>query len=133
MKKFTEAISEIKILEPKVMKYFDLFELLKTLEKERPGIKKRVWEWLCDETDSAWRVYNGRIKNINLFFYGIGEEYPTKYLREYPEEIEHCKKTFPMAFIEGPEKELRLDFNLIISLYEEIIPDIESFPVLTSW
>jgi hypothetical protein len=133
MRKFTESISSIKKVESKKIVYYDLFPLLDGLEGERPGIRKRVWEWLCDEDDAAFKVYNGRIKNINLFYFGIGTEYETEYSRNYPQEIEHCKKTFTSAFIEGPEKELRLDFNLIISLYENEVPDIESFPVLTRW
>lgn len=34
---------------PKTIKYYDLFPLLKILEKERPGIKDRVWKFLCEE------------------------------------------------------------------------------------
>lgn len=57
-----------------------------------------------------------------------------KYLKQYPEELEHCKKIHPGAFIEGSEEmELRLDFNLIQSIYEDQIDDIESFYVEVFW
>jgi len=72
---------------------------------------------MCDEWDVAFKPYNGRISKINLFCYGIGDEYPTKYIQEYPDELEHCKKIHPEAFIDeylDPKiKEIRLDLNLI--------------------
>ena len=140
MRKFTESLNSIKKVEGKTMTYFDLFPLLKGLESERPGIKKRVWDWLCSEDDSAWRVYNGRIKNINLYFYGVGEEYPLKN-EYYEQEVAHSKTIHPDAFPDYIQKgsgvksmyELRLDLNLIWQVYEDDIDDPESFHVLTQW
>ena len=71
-----------------------------------------------------------------MFFYGIGEEYESNYLKSYPDELEHCKKIHPEAFIEGSkEYELRLDFNLIWSVYQDEVDEsyMESFYVLVSW
>ena len=136
MKKFTESISNINKVDPKKLIYFDLFPLLKGLEKERPGIKDRVWKHITDEWDVARKPYNGRLSHINLFYYGIGDEYETKYLKDYPEELEHCKKIHPNAFLAGTDEyELRLDFNLIWSTYEDDVDDnyMEMFYVLVSW
>jgi hypothetical protein len=134
MKKFTESVNNIKKVPSETLTYFNLFPLLRGLELERPGIKERVWRWMCDEQDDAFKPYNGRISNINLFFYGIGDEYPNEYLNKYPDELEHCKKTHPEAFIDGSkEKELRLDLNLIWSVYQEEIEDSESFSVKVFW
>lgn len=132
MKKFTESLSNINKVASQRCNYFDLFPLLKGLEKERPGIKKRIWDWLCDQSDAAFKPYNGRIININLFYYGIGEEYPLK-SEYYEEEVKHSKKIHPEAFKEGEEKELRLDLNLIWHVYEDEITDAESFSVITSF
>ena len=63
----------------------------------------------------------------------VGNEHKSKYLNEYPEELEHCKKIHPEAFVDGDIMELRKDLNLIMSLYEDDVPDIESFPVITTW
>lgn len=126
----------MKILEPKIIKYFDLFPLLKGLEDIRPGIKDRVWNYLCNknEKDISFKPIKGRILNINLYFFGIGDEYITKCLDEYPEQLEHSKKIFPQSYVDGNiEKELRLDFNLIISKYGEHIHDIEEFSVMIDW
>ena len=143
MKKFTESLTNIKKTKTERLVYFDLFPLLKGLESERPGIKDRVWKWMCSEKyDSAFMVYNGRISNINLFYFGLGDEYPTKHLQKYPDEFEHSKKTFPSSFIDGSDdKELRLDLNLIWSVYEDDMKDSESilgdsigmFAVLVQW
>ena len=144
MKKFTESLKSIKKSEKKVLNYYNLFDLLRGLESERPGIKHRVWKWMCDGTsgqlDSAFRPYNGRISYINLFWHGIGDEYPIKHLDEYPGEIERSKKTFPSAF-EGnnvsnkEDTELRKDLNLIWYVYEDEMNEdsIEQFAVLVSW
>lgn len=134
MKKFTESLDNIKKVDKKVLIYFDLFTLLKGLEIERPGIKKRVWDHMLDDPDSAFRPYNGRISSINLFYYGVGEEYDLKYLKENPQELEHSKKIHPEAFIEGTkENNLRKDLNLILSIYQDDIEDIEEFYVLVKW
>lgn len=135
MKKFTESLINIKKVQSKSLIYFDLFPLLKGLEIERPGIKDRVWEWMCDEWDVAFKPYNGRIININLFYYGVGDEYDLNYLKKYPDELEHCKRTHPSAFVDGPEKELRLDLNLILHVYQDDISEdgVESFSVITQW
>lgn len=132
IRKFNEDIS-FDLVKPKKITYFDLFPLLRGLEKIRPGIKDRVWEFLCDENVS-FKPIKGRTLNINLYYFGIGDEYPTKYLSEYPQELEHSKKTFTLSYIDGnKEKELRLDFNLIISKYDEYIEDIGSFSVMVDW
>lgn len=125
---------KINKVEAKDLVYFDLFPLLKGLEAERPGIKDRVWTHMSDERDYAFKPWNGRISTINLYYYGIGDEYPTKYLKENPGELEHCKKIHPMAFIEdSKERELRLDLNLIWSVYDDQIQDSEAFAVKVSW
>jgi hypothetical protein len=134
IRRYNESNSNITKVDSHSLKYFDLFSLLRGLESERPGIKDRVWKWMCSEWDAAFKPYNGRISSINLFFYGVGDEYPTEYLKQYPEELEHCKKLHPEAFIEDSEEmELRLDFNLIQSIYEDQIDDIESFYVEVFW
>lgn len=141
MRKFTESLSNITKIKGETITYFDLFPLLRGLEIERPGIKDRVWKFLCDEWDVTFKPYNGRILEINLFYYGVGEEYPLKYLKDYPEEIEDCKKTHPSAFKDymgpgtGDQKDidLRLDLNLIWHAYESEIKDPESFAVITQW
>ena len=143
MKKFSSINENIntKRVEPISLTYFDLFPLLRGLESERPGIKDRVWEFLCDERDAAFKPYNGRIMNINLFYYGVGEEYPVKgYLSKYPDEVERSKKVFPQAFQDylqvgsGDKKaiELRKDFNLIWSTYEDVCPNPD-MAVITRW
>ena len=150
MKKFTESLSNIKKVKGETITYFDLFSLLRGLEPERPGIKDRIWKWMCDvgPLDSEFAPYNGRISYINLFYYGVGDEYELDYIKEYPEELEHCKKTHPDAFIDymGPGKEnkkvvdLRLDLNLILHVYQDEIGNgfglgqsMESFPVMVCW
>ena len=140
MKKFTESISNIKKVDGKTITYFELFPLLKGLEGERPGIKKRVWDWICEERDAAFKPYNGRIMKINLFYYGVGEEYPLKN-EYYEEEVKHSKTIHPDAFIgymgegKGDQKmqDIRLDLNLIWHVYEDEISDPESFSVITQW
>jgi hypothetical protein len=121
---------KIKKVEPVSIVYYDLFKLLKGLESERKGIKDRVWKWLCDEKDIQFSPIHGRILNMNLYFYGLGDEYPSNQITE--ETIEHSKSCFPEAFVEGTlECELRKDFTLIVSAYDPI--DIEVFPVITDW
>lgn len=132
IRKFNEDKS-FNLVEPKRLVYFDLFPLLRGLEVIRPGIKERVWKFLCDEKDISFRPIKGRILNINLYYFGIGDEYPTKYLKEYPDELNHSKKTFPLSYVDGIKKELRLDFNLIISKYEDHIEDLGSFSVMIDW
>lgn len=120
---------------PKTIKYYDLFPLLKSLEKERPGIKDRVWKFLCEEkNDIQFMPIKGRILGINLFFYGAGDEYPLEYLKKYPEKLENCKQIFPEAFVDGsPEKELRLDFNLIWYIYQDEIDNCECFYIMPNF
>lgn len=132
IKKFNES-ANFNLVEPKKLVYFDLFPLLRGLESIRPGIKDRVWKFLCDEKDISFSPIKGRILNINLYYFGIGDEYPTKYLKEYPEDLEHSKKTFPQSYVDGTEKELRLDFNLILSKYEDHIEDMGMFSVMCDW
>lgn len=82
-----EEILQLNIIksEKKELIYYNLFDLLKGLESERPGIKDRVWKWMCSHPpygewdqwkDVAFEPYNGRISFINLFYYGVGDEYP---------------------------------------------------------
>ena len=86
---------------------------------------------MCDEEDDAFAPWNGRISNINLYYYGLGLEYPTKHAQNYPHDVE---RNHPDAFVEGnKEYELRLDFNLIWSVYEDDIDDTEMFHVMVSW
>lgn len=137
MRKFTESLSNIKKVDAETLVYYDLFPLLRGLEVERPGIKNRVWRFVCDEQDVAFAPYNGRILNINLFFFGVGDEYPIPGVNE--EELDHSKKTFPASFKDymgtgtGDQKdiELRLDLNLIWYVYE--VEDPEKFSVITQW
>lgn len=151
MKKFTESLSTINKEPLKVLNYYNLFPLLKGLESERPGIKDRVWKWMCghppygeyDEwRDVAFEPYNGRISFINLFCYGIGDEYPLEYLKKYPEEVDRSKKIHPEAFVESSkESELRKDLNLIWYVYESEMDEqksylsdpVEMFAVMVSW
>lgn len=117
MRKFTESLSSIKKVEQKTISYYSIMPLLNGLETERPGIKDRVWNWVCDVPyDNPQR---NKIFNINLFFYGVGDEYEIDYLKEYPNELEDSKDRWPNAFDEGTsEYELRLDLNLIIHVYQ---------------
>lgn len=136
MRKFTESVNGIDKTEKMSLVYWDLFPLLRGLESERPGIKDRIWSWMCDEWDVAFKPYNGRISNINLFYCGIGDEYPTKYAVKYSDEIEHSKSIHPEAFKTGTKEEtLRLDLNLIWSTYEDDMSEdcIESFSVIVRW
>lgn len=123
----------IKLIKSENIIYFDLFSLLIGLEPERSGIFDRVWEFIKEEEDIQFMPIKGRISYINLYYFGIGDEYKTKYLKEYPSDLEHSKKVFKSAFIEGKDMELRLDFNLILSLYEDHILDIGSFPVMINY
>jgi len=136
IKKFDESIdSEIDKVKGFDITYFELFPLLKGLEKARPGIKKRVWDFLCeDHYDDRFEPIQGRILNINLFYFGVGDEYELEYIKKYPKEIEHWKKIHPENFIkDSKEFELRLDFNFIWYIYEKEIKDVEAFPVLIDW
>lgn len=58
----------------------------------------------------------------------------TKHLVKYPDELAHCHKIHPKAFIEGTEEHtMRLDFNLIWSVYEDEINDVEMFAYRCFW
>lgn len=140
MIKFTESINEIKKSPKQTLTYYNLFEMLKGLEKERPGIKDRIWKWMCNEWDVTFKPYNGRISHINLFYYGVGSEYPIKGVDE--SEIEESKSNHPNAFKSGTnEEELRLYLNLIWSTYQDEMDDktsmlgssVEMFAVLVRW
>lgn len=116
---------------------------MEELEGERPGIGDRVWDWVRDKDNYDYdnRPYNGRITNINLGYFGIGDEYPLNYLKKYPEELDSSKKNHPEAFEnymgEGtgdPDKiNLRKDLNLILYVYQDDIEDIETFSIITTW
>lgn len=132
----------IKKIKTEKLIYFDLFRLLRGLESERPGIEDRVWKHMCSDDDDSFKPYNGRISYINLFYYGVGDEYELNYLKNYPSELEHCKKIHPEAFIEGnKEYELRKDFNLIQFVYQDELDNkysklgssIEMFAVSVDW
>lgn len=134
----------IKKVKGETITYFDLFPLLRGLESERPGIKDRIWDWICcrceekyQYQDAGFKPYNGRIININLFYYGVGEEYPLKN-EFYEESVKHSKKIHPFAFVVNGKvdiriQNIRLDLNLIWSVYEDEIVDCESFPVITNY
>jgi hypothetical protein len=128
LNKYNESNSNIKKVDPVLisLKYFDINALLDGLESERPGIKSRLKKWISEYHD-----LNNGVKSINLFYYGIGDEYPNSYLTKYPDELDHCKKIHPEAFKEGSdEKDIRLDLNLIWSVYqEEIGDDVGSFKI----
>jgi hypothetical protein len=127
LKKYNESKSNIEKIQPTIItiKYFNIRELLDGLEVERPGIKSRMIEWISENND-----LNDGFKSINLFYYGIGDEYPNEYLIKYPDELEHCKKIHPDAFEENSkEKEIRLDLNLIWSVYQSDIDDVGIFKI----
>lgn len=126
---------DLKRVEPKIVKLFSLFPLLNGLESQRPGIRKRVWKFLCDEKyDIQSMVINGRPLAINLFYFGVGDHYPLKYIKEYQDEIERCKKTFIEATIEGSIKQqLQKDFNLIWFTYEDQIDNVEQFYIIPEY
>ena len=129
IKRINEGIDNIKKVEGKSITYYSLFPLLKGLEVERPGIRDRIWDFLKEERDIQFQPIHGRILGINLFYYGVGDEYP---IEDDPKEIAHCKKIHPQAFISGTiENQLRLDFNLIWYVYE--VKDLEMFYVITDW
>jgi len=97
------------------IRYFDLNELLEELEVQRPGIEERIKKHLKN-WDIKFDLIRGRLSHMNLFFYGVGEEYPIVYPEPYSvkEDIENSKENHPEAFITGsPENELRIDLNLI--------------------
>lgn len=124
----------IKKVEPKHIRYFDLYPLLSRLESERPGITKRIPKHLHDDNDIQFDLIKGRTLAVNLFYYGVGDEYPTKYIIEHPHEIEHCKKIHPEAFIKGTlEYEIRLDLNCIWSTYDIDGEEIEQFYIEPNW
>ena len=140
MKKFTESLNNVKKTEKLTLTYYSLFPLLKGLEQERPGIKDRIWEWMRDTVDSADDPINGRISYINLYYYGVGDEYPIKPSEK--DEVEYSKKIHPEAFISGTKEEtLRLDLNLIWSTYQDDMNEktsrldspVEMFSVLVEW
>lgn len=136
MKKYSEILNESNLSliksDKKILVYFDLFDMLNKLEVERSGIKDRIWKWL-DDPDIVFKPINNRILNMNLFFYGVGEEYPLKD-EHYEEEVKHSKKIHPNAFIVGTEEyEIRLDLNLIWKVYEDDISDPENFSIMVEW
>lgn len=132
------TVNNIEKIEPKIIKFkiFKLGNLLNGLENERPGIINRVNGFIRKEKDPYFSPQDvrglnlpGRLYSLNLFYYGVGDEYPIKANEKYPDEVEHCHKTFPESFIEGEDREMRLDFNLIWSVYEDDIEDVENFLV----
>ncbi len=121
-------------IDKQILNYYDLFPMLRALETERKGIKDRIWKWMCKEEayDDEFRPYNGRISYINLYYYGVGEEFKIKSVTK--EDIEHSANIHPEAFVTGSKEEsIRLDLNLIWKTYEDELDDIEAFAVLVSW
>lgn len=111
------------------IRYFNFRDLCEGLESERPGIRKRLTNHLDDDNDIQFRMIKERILHINLYFYGVGDEYPIGD-QNIEEEIKHSKKIHPEAFIEGTlESEIRKDLNLIWSVYEVDNDEIEMFHV----
>jgi hypothetical protein len=117
-------------------KYFKLRELLAGLERERHGITRRINAFIYNENDPYFLPQNirgldleGRLYSLNLYYYGLGDEY-TYQDTTAKENIENSKNVFAQAFVDGPEKELRLDLNLMYSVYEDDIDDIENFLVV---
>jgi hypothetical protein len=116
-------------------KTFKLRELLNELEQESPDITKRIFNFIYEDTDPYFLpqdirglYLNGRLYSLNLFYYGVGDEYPIKNVDK--DEIENSQKVFPESFINNSiEKQMRLDFNLIWSVYQDDIEDIENFLV----
>ena len=123
--------SWIKKIEPEHIRFFDLYPMLEGLEPERPGIKKRVTAFLKNENDIQFSLINNRLLAMNLYYYGLGDEYPTK---SDAEEIEHSKTIHPEAFVSGTKEEaLRLDFNLIWSTYDVDGDEVEEFFIQPNW
>ncbi len=117
MKKFTESLNNIKKVEPKTITYYSIMTLLEGLEVERPGITDRVWDWVSDVPYD--KPQKNKLFLINLFFYGVGDEYQLNYLDKYPNELEDSKDRWSNAFDKGTsEYELRLDLNLILHVYQ---------------
>lgn len=129
IKRINESLDIDKIEPPTItFKVFKLKKMLSGLERERPGIYQRVYDFIYDERDPYFLPQDvrglhlgGRLYSLNLFYYGVGDEYPIKEVTK--EELEHSRRTFPESFIDGKNKEIRLDFNLIWSVYEEEIDD----------
>lgn len=122
------------MIEPKTLTYFDLFDLLKSLESHRLGIYDRVWNFINSDKDLQFCPINGRLSHMNLYFYGVGNEYNIKGITT--EDIEHSKKIFTNAFIEeSTENELRKDFNLIWYICQDHMTndDIEMFYFMVKW
>jgi len=114
------------------IRYFDLFSLLEGLEFERPGIKDRIWNFLKKDDDIQFQPIHGRILGMNLFYYGVGDEYPIVGLDT--NEIERSHQIHPEAFVVGTlQSELRKDLNLIWSVYEVTENEVEIFYIEVNW
>ena len=120
----------------KSFKYFKLKDLLAGLERERHGITRRINAFIYDESDPYFLPQDIRgleierkLYSLNLYYYGLGDEYDYQNATA-EKDIENSKNVFAQAFIDGPEKELRLDLNLIYSVYEDDIEDLENFLVV---
>ena len=77
------------------IRYFNFRNMCIGLDTERPGIRQRLKDHLEDDNDIQFQQIKERILHINLFYYDIGEEYPTKYVEQYKGELEHSKKNLP--------------------------------------
>jgi hypothetical protein len=109
-------------IEPKVItfKILELEKLLDGLEEERPGITKRVNKFIYKYKDPYFLPQDvrglyelpGRLYSLNLFFYGVGDEYQIKSNETYPDEVERCHVVFPKSFIE-PVKENNYIFSVV--------------------
>ena len=110
------------------IRYFNFSDMCKGLDTERPGIKERLSKHL-EDWDFQFQMIKDRLLHINLYFYGVGNEYPIndQYVNEA---IEYSKKIHPEAFTEGTlESEIRKDLNLIWSVYEVDNDEVEMFYV----
>lgn len=96
----------------KLLKYFELFPLLDSLESVRPGIRDRVWNHLidCGRVDEVDFPFNGRVLSINLHYFGNSDDGLTL------EEIE-----------------IRKDLTLIYNRHRIYFIDKESFNVMPIW
>lgn len=89
-------------------------------------------DFLKKDQDIQFALINNRLLGMNLYYYGIGDEYPT--IDFTNEELEHSKQIHPEAFVKGSKEEsLRLDFNFIWSTYDVKGEEVEAFFIQPNW